>query len=388
MIFQINFIYIIVAITLVCTKIEGTDAIVYLNVGYSGSYMDVTNMDESSCKCSQQSRSFSGTFAPLNEELSVHFRGPLRLLQFGVYYPNSGTAALKKREEAKSHEHMKRYEASAQVTSTTYVSNAKTSDSTASSIPPISPGASKQAVGGTSSRSWGQYSYFSPGSGSNVVFLNHNGPWSQCFGNGLAYCASNGVDAANNSEVLGDVVVGSNCEFIIFSGSECKGNDCGYYRNSGIPAYHGFGGADKMFVFEFSMPDQTSTSATQNDNMPAIWLLNAKIPRTMQYGNDECSCWSSGCGEFDIFEIISDGATDLTNQIHDREGSVGGGGGSTATLSRPTSGSMKAAVIFNDLNQTIHIVKLPDSATFGGTIESSTISQWLKVSGDQVKLAS
>ena len=46
-------------------------------------------MDESTGKCTQQSYSFSGNLSPLDEELSVHFRGPLTLLQFGVYYPSS-----------------------------------------------------------------------------------------------------------------------------------------------------------------------------------------------------------------------------------------------------------------------------------------------------------
>jgi hypothetical protein len=30
---------------------------------------------------------------------------------------------------------------------------------------------------------------------------------------------------------------------------------------------------------------------------PAIWMLNAQIPRTTQYGPSDCSCWESGCGE-------------------------------------------------------------------------------------------
>ena len=46
-------------------------------------------MDENTGKCTQQSYSFSGNLSPLDEELSVHFRGPLTLLEFGVYYPSS-----------------------------------------------------------------------------------------------------------------------------------------------------------------------------------------------------------------------------------------------------------------------------------------------------------
>lgn len=34
-----------------------------------------------------------------------------------------------------------------------------------------------------------------------------------------------------------------------------------------------------------------------NGDMPAVWMLNANIPRTAQYGPKGCSCWESGCGE-------------------------------------------------------------------------------------------
>lgn len=39
--------------------------------------------------------------------------------------------------------------------------------------------------------------------------------------------------------------------------------------------------------------------------MPAIWLENARVPLTQQYG--ACSCWTSGCGEWDVFEILHAG---------------------------------------------------------------------------------
>ena len=120
----------------------------------------------------------------------------------------------------------------------------------------------------------------------------------------ISFAASDGVSGAASAQALGDVTIKSGNEFMIFSGEECSGNngDCGYYRE-GIPAYHGFGGADKIFVFEFSMPSDTSGSA-YNQDMPAIWLLNAKIPRTLQYGDASCSCWKTGCGEMDLFEIF------------------------------------------------------------------------------------
>jgi hypothetical protein len=62
----------------------------------------------------------------------------------------------------------------------------------------------------------------------------------------------------------------------------------------------GFEGADKVFLMEFQMLLDGNTGI-QGD-APAIWMLSAQIPRTLQYGNKSCSCWASGCGELDIIE--------------------------------------------------------------------------------------
>jgi len=58
-----------------CTNIDGnyycasTNAIIYNNVGFAGSYSEITNMDSSSCACSSSPFSFSGPLAPLNNEV-------------------------------------------------------------------------------------------------------------------------------------------------------------------------------------------------------------------------------------------------------------------------------------------------------------------------------
>ncbi len=93
----------------------------------------------------------------------------------------------------------------------------------------------------------------------------------------------------------------------------CGANDCGYVQPSSV-AYRecsevtdrharelneftdGIAGADKVFLFEFSMPTDSGASGNLAD-MPAIWMLNAQIPRTTQYGPADCNCWESGCGE-------------------------------------------------------------------------------------------
>jgi len=57
----------------------------------------------------------------------------------------------------------------------------------------------------------------------------------------------------------------------------------------------GIDGADKVILIEYSMPMDGKTGF--NADMPSIWMLNAQIPRTLQYGDASCSCWESGCGE-------------------------------------------------------------------------------------------
>lgn len=436
-----------------------TDAVVYKNVGYSGSYMDVTSMDENTGTCQQSSESFSGSLAPLDEELSVHFRGPIKLLQFGVYYP-SGDSSLKKREEedeepcvesVQKHKHKRDVAVEhVEVTSTVFVNQngqsvttsvaqheapgnpatgmvssytfvntvvssassssssstpkaattAATTSGAASSVASSASSASSSKTSSSSSASssssssagaWVRSSYFQPGSASNCVFMNNeggsagSGVWSAKFGNSISFAASDGVSGASSPQALGDVTIKSNNEFMIFSGSKCSGNDCGYYREN-IPAYHGFGGKDKIFVFEFSMPSDSGSG--YNQDMPAIWMLNAKIPRTLQYGDSSCSCWKTGCGEFDLFEILTAGSDKLITHIHSGQGSDGtssGGGGTQDYFSRPTSGSMKAAVIFNSADETIHIVKVDDD--FDASLSSDVVNSWLKTSGSSAALA-
>ncbi|KAG7727490.1 hypothetical protein KL933_002424 [Ogataea haglerorum] len=435
-----------------CSYVDGnyycseTNAVVYQGIGYSGSYSDVTNIDESSCQCSSETKSFSGAMSPLDEELSVHFRGPLKLLQFGVYYPSSSSSKVKRDEDDEEcqttvhvHHRHRRAVDYVSVTATVYVdqngntitgttsafaaetsvvSSASTASSAAEAVSTpdgddeaasestsqgssssSSSSASSAATSTSSSSSsssgsgWSRSSYFTPGSNDNVTFLNHkggsgSGTFSYCFGNSISYCAADGVSASSSSVALGDVTVDSNVEFLIMSGVDCddtSAGDCGYYR-SGIPAYHGFAGATKMFVFEFQMPTATD-SATTNYDMPAIWLLNAKIPRTLQYGSADCSCWSTGCGELDLFEILSSGSDKLISHLHDGQGDNGsayGGGGSQDYFQRPTDSTMKAAAIFYDGE--VHIVVLDDNVDFSDSLDADTVSGWMNMAGSTANI--
>lgn len=322
---------------------EAVDVIAFQNVGYNGFYYNVESFsdilsDSCSCKLSSDTTAFLGTNAPLNEELSVHFRGPLVLQTFAWYTAESYTHGL----GSGTFERRAYYNASTQ-----------TND--------------------------------------NVTFLTNAGAPSPCLGNALTYASSNGTGAASGSTVLAEgTVLGSNEEYSIFSNISCgssgTSNDCGVYR-SGIPAYHGFFGVTKMFLFEFEMPEETAADEdTTFYNMPAIWLLNAHIPRTSQYATDSnCSCWTSGCGEFDIFEIMN--TTELTklySTVHDYQGTgdINFGLQAFGHFTRDTTSTMKGGVVFDDAGNVV--VFMLDSMDASNSISGSDLDGWINNAGKEV----
>lgn len=129
----------------------------------------------------------------------------------------------------------------------------------------------------------------------------------------------------------------------------------------------GFGGDHKIFLLEFSMPSTGKTGF--NGDMPAIWLLNAQIPLTSQYGeNPDCSCWTSGCGEFDIFEILDSGNFRCKSTLH-----MAPAGGCSDYFERPTKGTIKAAVVFRGSNELAHIQILDSSQRFDMTLSTEVV---------------
>ena len=146
-------------------------------------------------------------------------------------------------------------------------------------------------------------------------------------------------------------------------------SSCGYTRPGSV-AYHGFDGADKVFLLEFGMPSDSSSGF--NADMPAVWLLNAQIPRTLQYGEATCSCWTSGCGEFDIAEVLISGDNRCKSTLHTNTP-----GGSSDYFARPTSGTVKMAVIFNGADGTANIQQLSSDATFPSSLTSDQVTQFL-----------
>ena len=69
----------------------------------SGSYNKITNMDSNTGACSSVPFAYSGSMSPMDEELSLHFRGPLHLKQFAFYAPSA--SSLKPKQKAKRSSH-------------------------------------------------------------------------------------------------------------------------------------------------------------------------------------------------------------------------------------------------------------------------------------------
>lgn len=205
------------------------------------------------------------------------------------------------------------------------------------------------------------------------------------FGNSLSYASSNAQSGSASSEILQDTTIPSNTEFVIMTDKDCSGDSCGYYRPGSVAKREcfstfdhgfqsltlradGFSGASKVFLFEFSMPSDGTTGF--NADMPALWFLNANIPRTLQYGNPTCSSWTTGGGEFDILEILDSGNTRGKSTFH---GNIAGG--DSAYFNRPTGAPIKLAVVMSDYKATIKT--LDDSYDFSQSLTNDQVASLL-----------
>lgn len=111
-----------------------------------------------------------------------------------------------------------------------------------------------------------------------------------------------------------------------------------------------------------------------NADMPAIWLMNAQIPLTSQYGeNPDCSCWTSGCGEFDLFEILDSNNFRCKSTLH-----MAPAGGSSDWFMRPTGDSITAAVVFAGSNEVAAIRILDQGQSFDVSLSGVVINSWLE----------
>lgn len=306
------------------------------NLGFEGKYFPVTHIEalnSENCSCTKDLDNpyiFEGPIAPLNEELSVQVRGPMNLLKFGWYYSESYNF-------------------------------------------------------GQTTGNWTRGAYYDAveGTADNVTFLANYGSDNVCLGKALSYLDETGMDSANESTILSNVSLPSSREFTIMSSIKCSDDDCGAYR-SDSEAYHGYYGVNKMFLFEFNAPTDNSeenlVNKTDTYDMPAIWLLNAQIPRTSQYPlNPNCSAWNSGAGEFDIFEVMN--VTERNHfytTLHDYQGTddIGTGIQNHGYLERTPNATMLGGVVFGEDGTAS--VFLSNSTSLDSVISNSDLNSWLQ----------
>lgn len=255
----------------------------------------------------------------------------------------------------------------AATTSTLSSSVAVVASVTVSSAPSSTPGLLPGEILGNGT--WTRIAYYNSDNqaASGLVFLNNNGgnngsgEWDPFFGNSLSFANEDSTDGSPRPVMFSGTLV-KNWEVAIFSDQNCTEDTCSYWRPGSV-AYNGFAGSEKAFFMEFQMPDDGDN--TPDHNMPAIWFLNGKIPRTEQYGS--CSCWPP-CGEFDAFEVLTPGYTQMKATLH---GNISGG--ISDYFDRPVDAMMTGAVLFNDNNIIVQV--LNDEFDFGDTVSLEHINE-------------
>jgi hypothetical protein len=227
---------------------------------------------------------------------------------------------------------------------------------------------------------WSRVAYYAstaPAQASGFAFLANlgddrkSGTFDYSFGNSLGYVSSDGRNIMSDSIPFSGNLATSEAEIAAFTSQACNG-DCEARPKS--TQYHGWDGESKAFFIEFQMDHYDNYGNDQGmlSDAPAWWFLNAAIPRTLQYGNDKnnipCSCWSTGCGEFDAFEVLGRGEERAKSTIH-RQGNIEGG--DSNYFKRPVGRSLKFAVVVHNLNITAAV--LDDGFDFSSTLDPGII---------------
>lgn len=111
---------------------------------------------------------------------------------------------------------------------------------------------------------------------------------------------------------------------------------------------------------------------------PAIWLLNQQVVNAAQYG---CNCrgmgGKGGCGELDVFEVLSSNLNQGITEIYSFKGATGGGNGNFWT--RPTSGVVTYMALLDMQTDSISIQRLSDWDFTQTAITRSIVDGFLTV---------
>ncbi|KAG6020771.1 hypothetical protein E4U41_002728 [Claviceps citrina] len=417
--------------------------ILYEGIQGKGKFSAVTGMAPNG-ECQYEDKPYRGSMAPLDEGLSIHIRGPISVKEVAVYnlaavkgnpdvqdeseddeVESSSPKTAVRPAPTHGHKHLHRRAqrqkrdmvvaningkvvswennwfggaaathpatpaqtpaAKAAAGAALKADYPASSDKSGSSEKPGSSGKPKGKPASSGS-DWDRVAYFNVDKkiAENMVFMgNYGGSGSGVFdhqyGASLSYLNAKGDGGASSPQILSSTFIPSNQEFAIFSAEKCD-DSCGFSRVEDI-AYKGFGGANKVFLFHFKMP--LDGVRTFNGDMPAIWALNARIPRTAQYHT--CSCWKTGCGEVDIYEVLASGDTKCKSTFH-----LNHGAGSPDYFDRPVDKYIKVAVVFHEETATVSIKNIADNVDFSKGLDDATVMKWLNQPDDhhEAKLSS
>ncbi|KDO27287.1 hypothetical protein SPRG_07536 [Saprolegnia parasitica CBS 223.65] len=233
---------------------KATAVFKYSNLKGSGSYNMVTKLEG----CQKTSVATSGPIAPFHEDVSMVFRGPMDIYNIAVF--QKGT------------------------------------------------------------NGWAKTSKYGGGAASNLVFMNNANP--DKF-NGKApqgYASPDGTTfsksaqsfsgalkaASDPSNIYGGPGIATGAEVNIMQEAKCTPETCkGFYDSTyGLQGWTG----SKIFATKVKMGAS---------GLPAIWMLHGQVVRANQYG---CNCRGladpGGCGELDIAEVLTPGASTLATHYY------------------------------------------------------------------------
>jgi hypothetical protein len=204
---------------------------------------------------------------------------------------------------------------------------------------------------------WNRVAYYTstaPAQATGLTFManlgdpRESGTFDYAFGNSLSYVMPSGGQVASESLPFDGTLDTSEREIAVFTDQQCDQN-CPYWRPNAT-SHYGWSGSSKAFFIEFQMDHYENEGSDQGliSDAPAWWFLNAAIPRVLQYGNDRnnipCSCWSTGCGEFDAFEVLGTGEERAKSTLH-RQGNLEGG--DSNYFKRPVGRTIKFGVVWH-----------------------------------------
>ncbi|ORY19425.1 putative TOS1-like glycosyl hydrolase-domain-containing protein [Clohesyomyces aquaticus] len=296
----------------------------------------------------------------------MHIRGPMNISQLAVYTPSGSIATRRNRRSALYRSTVRDASSSELEHMQGHATNAQLNGDRENSAKKRSPNhylgeGHLQAAAG-----WGRIAYYTstaPAEATGLAFLANlgdprlSGTFDYSFGNSLSYVSASGTSCVSDNTPFDGTLETSEVELTVLTDEVCTGA-CDYTRPNST-AHHGWEGEEKAFFIEFQMDHYDNVGSDQGmiSDAPAWWFLNANIPRTLQYGNDRrnipCSCWSTGCGEFDAFEVLGRGEERAKSTLH-RQGNLEGG--DSNYFRRPVGRMLKFAVIFHNYNITAAVL--------------------------------